>query len=145
MPGYGPTRGGEARDWQAGELEGCTMPDLYRQGLPPDLMPEPSAALPLLRRAWLALPDAETATALVNWLQWHGESAEKEIALAVERGLFPSAAQRPTRYNAAIPSPPSRGAEPRGCLPRLRTAYEAARPARDRESAARARRGAEGN
>ena len=45
MPGYCPTRGEKARDWQAGELEGCTMLDLYRQGLTVELMLELSVAL----------------------------------------------------------------------------------------------------
>ena len=31
-------------------------------------------ALPLLRQAWELLPDAETATALVNFLKWDGDA-----------------------------------------------------------------------
>ena len=68
MPGYCPTRGEKARDWQAGELEGCTMLDLYRQGLTAELMSELSVALAMhgesvtrleLARQMLVDPEAE--------------------------------------------------------------------------------------
>jgi hypothetical protein len=47
LEGYCPTRGGRARDWMAGDLEGCTMLDLYSQGLNATTMTELSIILAL--------------------------------------------------------------------------------------------------
>ena len=47
LPGYCPTRGAAARDWQAGEIEGCTMLDLYSQGINATVMTELSIILAL--------------------------------------------------------------------------------------------------
>ena len=47
LPGYCPTRGGAARDWQAGDIEGCTMLDLYSQGINATVMTELSIILAL--------------------------------------------------------------------------------------------------
>ena len=58
LPGYCPSRGGGARDWrQAGNIEGCTMLDLYSQGLNATTMTELSVVLALegAQVTWLEL------------------------------------------------------------------------------------------
>jgi hypothetical protein len=47
LEGYCPTRGSQARDWQGGDLEGCTMLDLYSHGLNATTMTELSVTLAL--------------------------------------------------------------------------------------------------
>ena len=47
LDGYCPTRGSRARDWQGGDLEGCTMLDLYSQGLNATTITELSIVLAL--------------------------------------------------------------------------------------------------
>lgn len=51
LDGYCPTRGSRARAWQDGDLDGCTMLDLYSQGLNATTMTELSIILALHGRS----------------------------------------------------------------------------------------------
>lgn len=57
LDGYCPSRGSNARDWRSGDLQGCTMLDLYSQGLNATTMMELSVILALEGKkvTWLEL------------------------------------------------------------------------------------------